>query len=241
VVTSNGVPLTPATEICVLIPAYNEARHVQAVVAAARRYAPVLVVDDGSTDGTAQQAEAAGARVWRQTPNQGKGAALRAGFRLALQEGYRAVITLDADGQHDPDEIPPFLAVFAARMPDLIVGARDFHQMPLVRRIANTVGGWFFSWALGIPVRDNQSGYRLLTARLMKAVLESVENGFEFEVEMIVQCVKRHYVLEWVPIRTIYGNQASHIQPWHHTVNFFRVVWQSRQAMAGRARVSEHD
>jgi glycosyltransferase involved in cell wall biosynthesis len=220
--------------IVTLIPAYNEARHVADVVTAARRHAPVLVVDDGSSDDTAVRAEIAGASVLRQIPNQGKGAALRAGFRQALQTGCRAVVTLDADGQHDPSELPRFIEAYTARSADLIIGARDFRQMPPTRRIANLVGQWSFSWALGMPVRDNQSGYRLISRRLMEALLGSAEQGFEFEVEMIVVCGQRHYLLEWVPIRTIYGDQGSHIQPWRHTVNFFRVVWKTRMGRASR-------
>ena len=103
-----------APRILALIPGYEEGPRIGRVVEAARRHLPVLVVDDGSTDDTAARAEAAGARVIRQVPNQGKGAALRAGFRLALDEGWDAVLTLDADGQHDPDEIPRFVAAFGA-------------------------------------------------------------------------------------------------------------------------------
>jgi len=99
--------------VLVVIPGFDEGPRIGAVVEAARRYLPVLVVDDGSSDDTAARAEEAGAVVLPQRPNQGKGAALRMGFRRALDEGYDAVITLDADGQHDPDEIPRFLAAFA--------------------------------------------------------------------------------------------------------------------------------
>jgi glycosyltransferase involved in cell wall biosynthesis len=105
--------LTSHPRVLALIPGYEEGPRIGAVVAAARRHLPVLVVDDGSTDDTAAQAEAAGAVVIPQRPNQGKGAALRMGFRRALEEGYDAVVTLDADGQHDPAEIPRFLAAFA--------------------------------------------------------------------------------------------------------------------------------
>ena len=101
----------PDDRILALIPGYQEGPRIAAVATGAARYLPVVVVDDGSTDDTADQAEAAGATVIRQVPNQGKGAALRAGFRHALEKGADAVVTLDADGQHDPDEIPVFLAV----------------------------------------------------------------------------------------------------------------------------------
>ncbi|HEX2627158.1 MAG TPA: glycosyltransferase family 2 protein, partial [Candidatus Limnocylindrales bacterium] len=96
--------MTPGLEqrLVALIPAHNESARIRAVVEGAKRSVAVLVVDDGSSDDTAAVAEAAGASVIRQSPNQGKGAALRAGFRAALEQGFEAVITLDGDGQHDP-------------------------------------------------------------------------------------------------------------------------------------------
>jgi glycosyltransferase involved in cell wall biosynthesis len=216
------------TKILALIPAFNEAAHIDQVVTGARAHLPVLVIDDGSTDDTADRAEEAGAAVLRQSPNQGKGIALRAGFRWALGAGYDAVLTLDADGQHDPAEIPEFLQAYAEHHADLIIGARVFRHMPAIRRLSNTVGRWAFSWAIGQPIRDNQSGYRLIGRRLLEAILTSDEAGFEYEVEMIVTCVQHNFKMEWVPIRTIYAGEQSHIRPWHHAVNFFRVVWQTR-------------
>jgi glycosyltransferase involved in cell wall biosynthesis len=218
-----------------LIPAYNEQANVADVVTATLNHLPVWVVDDGSTDDTAVRANQAGAYVLRQVPNQGKGAALRTGFRQALEAGYDAVVTLDADGQHDPAEIPKFQRAFEDTGADLIIGARDFGQIPLVRRIANALGRWSFSWALGQPVRDNQSGYRLLTHRLMAAALTSRESGFQFEVEIIVTCVQAGFKLDWVPIRTIYAGEKSHINPLNHLVDFTRMVWQTRRRVK-RAR-----
>ncbi|MHB1482427.1 MAG: glycosyltransferase family 2 protein, partial [Bellilinea sp.] len=149
-------------QILVLIPAYNEGERVVPVVRGAQTHLPVLVVDDGSTDGTAVFARDAGADVYLQQPNQGKGAALLAGFAIALKQGYQAVITLDADGQHDPAEIPAFIAAFQSQHADLVIGQRNFSQMPPVRRFANTIGAALFSRALGQPVADNQSGFRLI-------------------------------------------------------------------------------
>ncbi len=217
-------------KVMAVIPAYNEAEHISQVVSAARNYVPVLVVDDGSVDETAKLAEAAGAEVLRQT-NQGKGSALRAGFLRALNLGYEAVITLDADGQHDPKEIRKFLQAYANNPADLIIGKRSFKKMPLSRRLANTTGRWLFSWAMGQSIPDNQSGYRLLSRNFMEAMFESNEQGFEFEVEMLVTCQKRHFDLEWVPIRTIYSGESSHIHPLTHIANFLRVVWSTRQRM----------
>ena len=219
------------TRILALIPAYNEAEHIADVVRGARAHLPVLVVDDGSADDTRARAERAGAIVLRQTPNQGKGAALRTGFSRALEGGYDAVLTLDADGQHDPTEIPAFLSACSERRADLIIGARTFGEMPLTRRLANSAGTWALSWAVGQPIRDNQSGYRLISRRMVEALLDSDESGFEFEVEMIVTCVQRGFALDWVPIRTIYAGERSHIRPWQHVVNFSRFVWQTRHRL----------
>jgi glycosyltransferase involved in cell wall biosynthesis len=224
----------PDPRILALIPAYNESAHITGVILGAKKHLPVLVIDDGSTDNTAQAARASGAETLVQNPNQGKGAALRLGFCYALEREYSGVVTLDADGQHDPAEIPSFLRSWGADPPDLLIGARDFSQMPLSRRIANTFGRLTFSWALGQPIPDNQSGYRRLSRRMMETVLSSDEAGFEFEVEMIVACLIHQYQLAWVPIKTIYSGEGSHIDPWHHTVNYLRVVRQARQRVRGR-------
>ncbi len=227
----NAKPNTKDAKILALIPAYNESLRVAGVVAGALTHLPVLVVDDGSTDDTAAQAEVTGAVVLRQRPNQGKGAALKAGFQWAIDEGYQAVLTLDADSQHDPAEIPSFLRAYSTGQADLIIGARDFSQMPPVRRLANSLGQLTFSWALGQPVRDNTSGYRLIRRPLMEEMLASSEAGFELEVEMIVICVQRGLVLDWLPIRTIYTGEGSHINSRQHVVNFLRMVWQTRQSI----------
>lgn len=216
--------------ILALIPAFNEATRITPVIQGTTAHLPVLVVDDGSHDDTPRVASEAGARVLEQTPNQGKGQALRAGFRQALDDGYQAVLTLDADGQHDPAEIPKFLQAFSSHAADLIIGKRDFSQMPPTRRLANWLGQVTFSWAIGQRIEDNQSGFRLISRRLIEAIQDSQEGGFEYEVEMIVVCVRQGYKLDWVPIRTIYAGESSHIDPAHHTRNFLRMVWQTRQS-----------
>ena len=218
-------------KILALIPGYNEAERIRAVIDVARTYLPVVVVDDGSKDETAAISEAAGATVLRQIPNQGKGAALKRGFRHAMENGFDAVLMLDADGQHDPAEIPKFLHAYQTNSSDLIIGYRNFSEMPFKRKVANTVGRASLSWAMGERILDNQSGYRLVSRRLMQATLESDEAGFEFEVDMVVLCVRRNMRLDWVPIRTIYAGEESHIKPWHHIKNFFRVVRKTRRLM----------
>jgi glycosyltransferase involved in cell wall biosynthesis len=217
-----------------VIPAHDEGPRVAAVIRGAAQHLPVLVVDDGSSDDTAAVAERAGARVLRQRPNQGKGAALRAGFQQALDDGFGAVLTLDADGQHDPAEIPVFLAALEADpAAELIVGRRNFRAMPGSRRLANQLGRRAFSWAVGQEVPDNQSGYRLVGRRLMAAMLLSEERGFEFEVEMITTALRRGWPIRWVPIRTIYG-APSHIRPIHHLRHFLRATRAARRSMRER-------
>ena len=217
-----------------VIPAHDEADRIAPVVVGVIAHVPALVVDDGSMDGTAAVAEAAGATVLRQEPNQGKGAALRTGFRRAVTDGAQAVFTLDADGQHDPAEIPEFVGAWAAAEPgtfDLIVGRRNFRAMPPSRRLANELGRRAVSWAVRRDIPDNQSGYRLLSARLAEAMLDSTEDGFEFEVEMIARCIRDGWGIGWVPIRTIYAGGPSHIRPWQHFTSFIRVVRAARRTV----------
>jgi glycosyltransferase involved in cell wall biosynthesis len=224
--------------ILALIPAYNEGARVAEVVRLTRAYLPLVVVDDGSTDDTAQHARNAGAEVLRQQPNQGKGAALMRGFRHALEQGYEAVVMLDADLQHDPHEIPLFLEAYRREQADLVIGARDFRGMPQPRRSTNTFGTWLYSWAVGQHVPDNQSGYRLLSRRMMEATLESRETNFEFEVEMITLAVELGYRLAWVPIKTIYGDEKSHIRPLRHIYHFFRIVFAARRRIRAARRAA---
>ena len=217
--------------VLALVPAFNEAPRIGDVVRQALAHLPVLVVDDGSADATAAEAEAAGASVLVQRPNQGKGAALRAGFRWALERGFDAVVTLDADGQHDPAAIPAFLAARSVASDALVIGCRNFRRMPPARRLANSLGRRAFSWAVGRDIPDNQSGYRLIYERLVVALLASRETGFAFEVEMITTCIRGGWPMAWVPIRTIYAGEPSHIRPFAHLASFVRVVREARRTV----------
>jgi glycosyltransferase involved in cell wall biosynthesis len=233
-----------AGRILALVPAHDEAARIARVVEGARRHVEVFVVDDGSADATAELAEGAGATVLRLSPNQGKGAALRAGFAAALADGAAAVVTLDGDGQHDPAEIPAFLGAYARRSvagerTELIIGARSFGQMPLLRRLANWLGTVTLSAALGRRIADNQSGYRLVGRQLMRAMLDSGEQGFAFEVEMIAVCLREGWSIEWIPIRTIYADERSHIRAGRHLREFLAVTARARRIARARAEVIE--
>ena len=231
-------------QILALVPAHDEAPRIGRVVQGAAEHVPVLVVDDGSSDATAELAERAGATVIRQSPNQGKGAALRAGFAAALEGGAEAVITLDGDGQHDPAEIPAFLGeharrVIAGEAVELVIGARSFRRMPPVRRAANWLGTVTLSAALGRWIEDNQSGYRLVGRRLMAGMLDSREQGFAFEVEMIAVCLREGWPIVWIPVRTIYADEHSHIRPGRHLREFLAVTGRARRIARARPSVSE--
>jgi glycosyltransferase involved in cell wall biosynthesis len=224
-------PLGP--RVVALIPAHDEGPRIAAVVRSAVRHLPVLVVDDGSSDGTAEVAAAAGATVLTHLPNQGKGAALRVGFGRSIEDGATAVVTLDGDGQHDPAELPRFLEALGTEPAELIIGRRTFSGMPIVRRISNIAGTLLLSAAVGRWIPDNQSGYRLVGRRLMAAMLASREDGFAFEVEMIAVCLRQGWPIRWVPISTIYGDEGSHIRPLRHLREFVAVAARARRIVRG--------
>lgn len=215
--------------IMALIPNYNELAHVADVVRRTLAYLPVVVVDDGSTDGSGQAAAEAGATVVSHPVNRGKGAALATGIRWALEHGCEALVMLDADAQHDPAEIPTFLEAYRRDVADMILGERDFSRMPRSNRFGNTNGSRLLSWALRRPITDNQCGYRLLNRKAMET-LRFTSSGFEFEVEMIVQAVIAGLRLAWVPIRTIYiPERRSHFRPIADSVEFLKVIWSARR------------
>ena len=221
----------PAGEIIALIPAYNEGNHVRDVVEQACKYLPVVVVDDGSADGTGAAAALAGAKVIAHTVNRGKGAALNTGFEYAVTRNVAAAVTLDADGQHDPDEIPLFIEAFRAGQCDIIIGRRTFGQMPPVRRAANHAGNWLLGMAMGRPVPDNQSGYRLFSRDVLSNI-RPTSARFEAEVEILLRAQLAGYRIGWVPIKTIYAGEVSHFRPARDVPLFLKMVgriWVARR------------
>lgn len=227
--------------VLAVIPAWNEDGTIGPIVEGVRTRLPVLVVDDGSEDRTAEVARRAGATVVSHEVNRRKGAALMTGFRWALEHGYDAVITLDADGQHDPSDVGKLLDALTSGAGDLIIGERTFTQMPFPRWFTSPLGSWLLSHALGRRVTDNQSGYRLLTRRLIER-LQLTSTGFEMEVEMIWEAVRLGLPIAWVPIRTIYfPERKSGFHPLKDTLRFLRMVWRiwrerRRHEAAERAR-----
>ena len=208
--------------ICAIIPAYNEEERIASVVAGASKFVDaVVVVDDGSTDRTASAAEAAGATVVRHARNLGKGRALETGLGHAAGHGFAAAITLDADGQHDPDEIPRFTEKFAAAGADVIVGTRmhDRAGMPWIRILTNFVTSVVVSLIAGRRITDSQSGYRLLKCATA-ARLPVSGARFDAEPELLVKAARRGLRIEEVPVSTIYRGEKSKINPLRDTCRF---------------------
>jgi glycosyltransferase involved in cell wall biosynthesis len=216
----------------VVIPALDAAPSIEEVVRESFAQASdVVVVDDGSSDATGDRARSAGARVVRHEVNRGKGAALKTGFRLALDEGYDAVVTLDADGQHLPREIPKFLEAWRETGADLIIGSRAhlFHGMLPRRRNANRFSAWSISRAAGLRVDDSQSGFRLYTARLLRE-LEIRADGFDAESEVIVRAGRTGLPVLSIPIDLgfVNGITTSHYRPVADTVRIALTVAKTR-------------
>ncbi len=202
--------------VSALIAAYNEERHIAEVIAGTLRHVPgVVVVDDGSTDRTAEVAAAAGAAVIRHQRNQGKGSAIRTGLATVLREPGSHVLLLDADLQHDPAEIPKLIRAAEEGAGDFVVGEREFSKadMPAARYYSNVIGSRILSRFVGATVGDSQSGFRLIRSDLLRAV-RLTSTGYEIETEMIIKLVRAGARIDGVTVRRLtYRNARSHMRP----------------------------
>jgi glycosyltransferase involved in cell wall biosynthesis len=226
------LPESQVPRVAAAIPAYQAGPSVGAVVERVLRLLPeVLVVDDGSTDATATAAAAAGARVVSLPANRGKGAALAAAFRDLFGRGFTAVVTLDADGQHLPEEIPKLLAAAAADEADLVLGVRDhlFAQMSGLRRTSNRLSSAAISFAAGQRLTDIQTGFRLYTRRLVAAV-GFPESRFEAESAVVVRAARGGFRVVTVPVRLGFadGRTTSHYRPLVDSLRIARAVLRAR-------------
>lgn len=196
----------------VVIPAYNEERFIGSVVLSARNYADaVIVVDDGSSDCTAEVAQAAGATVIRQSTNQGKGVALSTGFQKAAQLHPDVVITIDADGQHDASEIHRVATPILHGEADIVVGSRyldNKSNVPGHRILGHRLFNFMTNQASGVRVTDSQSGFRAFSPRALKAIAIR-SDGFSVESEMQFIASENQLIMVEAPITIHYHDRPK--------------------------------
>jgi len=204
-------------KICILIPAYNAQETLGFVLKKIEPFKiDTVVVDDGSSDGTKKVALENGAHLLEHPLNLGKGAALRTGFQYILRRDYHMVITLDADGQHDPSEIPSLLKIFQTVKPDLLIASRaaEFGKMTFLRRFWNRLGVKAVARLCHSDITDSQSGFRLIRTEVLKGV-DLFTSRFETELELLINACKRGFSVLSVPIKTqkVDGTGSSHFRP----------------------------
>ena len=201
--------------VAAVIPAYNEGRTVATVVERIRRVVDrVIVVDDGSSDDTADGARAAGAEVIAHAANAGKGAAVRTGLARVFEETFSHVLLLDADMQHLPEEAASLVAEAERGGADVVVGERRFDRsrMPAARYHANRLGSRALSWFVGVPIEDTQCGFRVFRVDAIRP-LALTASGYEIETEMLIKVRRRGGRVAAVPITAVYSGQPSKLRP----------------------------
>jgi glycosyltransferase involved in cell wall biosynthesis len=214
------------TTVAAIIPAYLEEKHIGDV---ARRTLQqlkyVLVVDDGSTDATAETARNAGAEVIVHEQNRGKGESIKTGLRHWLDRGFEYVVILDGDGQHLPEEIVFFLEAAEATRAELLIGTRmnNVRDMPHLRRVVNRYMSGRISWLCRQKIPDSQCGFRMVHRSVIPDLLGGADR-FDYETEMLIIASRKGCDIESVPITTVYSDEVSSIHPVRDTLRFFKLM-----------------
>ena len=215
------------SQTAAVIPGYQDEKHIGDIVRRTReRLDHVLVIDDGSTDRTAQCAREAGAEVVIHDQNRGKGEALKTGLGHWLDREVTWVILLDSDGQHLPEEIDRFVAAaVAATRPSFFIGNRmnDLAGMPFIRRVVNRYMSWRISRVCRQKIPDTQCGFRMLDRQLIPELLGG-GHRFDYETEVLIIASRKGYRIESVPITTVYTDQVSKIHPLRDAFRFFKLM-----------------
>jgi glycosyltransferase involved in cell wall biosynthesis len=210
----------------VAVPAYMEEKRIGAVVRAILEHAgAVVVVDDGSPDLTAAEAEAAGAVVLRHSENRGKGAAVETALAWAAGQGFECAITMDGDGQHAASDIPKFVELFRRERPAAIVGNRMDAPagMPFARRMTNRYMSWLLSRRMGQRVPDTQNGFRLYRSDVIP-LLACDAKRFAAESEILIKLSLAGHRIASVPTAVIYRDEKSKIRPFRDAMRFWAML-----------------
>ena len=215
-------------DVTVVIPAYNEVRTIRDLVERTlRQVTHVIVVDDGSTDGTAQALDGLAITLLKHGANQGKAASLWDGMREARKRRINAIVTLDGDGQHLPEDIPRLLEYFRKTPSVIVIGSRlhEKENIPRARYNANRFANFWIGWAAGYSLCDSQSGFRVYPADLLDKVkvAHRRSSSFVFESEILIEAGRRGITSRPIAISAIYLPQAraSHFRP---VVDIARIV-----------------
>lgn len=211
--------MTP-TQFAILIPAYNEAATIADVIESSLKLTPhVIVVNDASQDNTSNLVQQSNALLLEHSENKGKASALLTGFQKAIELDMDYVITLDGDGQHNPENIPTLISAFKAYPGQLIIAARleNRENAPKARLLANKIADFWVSWAASCSIADSQSGFRLYPTALLKQLQFHSTNpsGFVFESEVLIDAAANGFRFIFVPIASCYPTlrRASHFRP----------------------------
>ncbi|MFL5574416.1 MAG: glycosyltransferase family 2 protein [Gemmatimonadaceae bacterium] len=221
--------------VACVIPAYQAAATLGAVAGGLRASLPgatLIAVDDGSRDATADVARACCDQVLVLPSNRGKGAALRAGLAAALAGGARAVLTVDADGQHDPASSPALLAALDTADVALGVRARAGGAMPPARRLSNALASRAMSACAGVPLPDAQSGFRALRRAVLESVV-AVGDRYEYESDFLIRAARGGFRVVGVPVATIYG-APSHFRLLQDALLVMQTIWRHRDGALQR-------
>ena len=204
----------------VVIPAYNEAATIRDVVERTLAHAAsVIVVDDGSTDGTLSQLAGLPVTLLVNEQNLGKAASIWRGAEAALAAGATSIVTIDGDGQHNPEDLRRILHAAALRPNAIVIGARLHARatIPKVRYLANRFANIWIAWAAGCPIADTQSGFRCYPAAIFRTldVRHDRWSSFVFESEVLIAASRAGFEIVCVPISVRYANpaRASHLRP----------------------------
>ncbi|MCH9028878.1 MAG: glycosyltransferase family 2 protein [Bacteroidetes bacterium] len=213
-------------KVAAVIPFYNESKTINRIVLETLKYVSfVIAVDDGSTDGSPDNIPITeNVTLISYKKNCGKGYALRKGLEKGIEKGFLKLVTIDADSQHDPEEIPKLISGLTNY--DIVIGNRlnDLKGMPLQRRISNKITSFLLSIKTGQKILDSQCGFRAYRADVVKKIT-TVEDGYEAETEILIKASRHGYKIGFANVSTIYGDEESKMMPIKTTFGFIKLLF----------------